>query len=338
MQTQMHRYLHSMVFNVGMRILLLGGNGFGKIHALSYKNLGLEFSVFARKDDVLKEYREKYRVNEAYNDIEEAMKSDFDVVDIVLPHNLHFKYARKAMEQGKHVLIEKPIASTMEESKKLISLAEEKGVKFMVAEQYFFDAALQHAITLIAMNKIGKVHTIIVRDQRYFTNIGWRTSEAAMGGGALIDGGVHYIEALLDLGGPFDSIQAFTYKGGKAIEGEDNSMALFSFSNGAHGLFYYSWSYNNAPALPAYEIIGSEGSIYEDIGSRPFQDFKIQNHPRHVFGFPVLNGTVSKVEVHDVFDREISGFLKSVEKDTPVPYDPALALRNLETVMKIYGR
>ena len=105
-----------------MRILLLGGNGFGKVHARSYKNLGLEFSVFARNEEVLKEYRENYRVKETFNDIEEAINSEYDVVDIVLPHTLHFKYATQAMEMGRHVLIEKPIASTLEESTKLISL------------------------------------------------------------------------------------------------------------------------------------------------------------------------------------------------------------------------
>ena len=321
-----------------MRILLLGGNGFGKVHARSYKNLGLDISVFARKEEVLKEYRENYHVKDTYNDIGEAINSDYDIVDIVLPHTLHFQYAKKAMEKGRHVLIEKPIASTLEESRKLIAMATENKVKFMVAEQYFFDASLQHAMELAVPNNIGKIHTIIVRDQRNFTNTGWRTNEAAMGGGALIDGGVHYIEAMLDLGGAYTEVKAFSYRGGKAIEGEDSTMALFSFRNGAHGLFYYTWAYKNAPQLPAYEIVGSEGSIYEDLESKPMMDFKTQKSPRHVFGYPVLNGEVSKVKVIDVFDREISEFIKAVERDAKVPYHPESALRNLEAVMKIYGR
>ena len=321
-----------------MRILLLGGNGFGKVHARSYKNLGLDFSVFARNEEVLNEFRENYHAKETFNDIDEAITSEYNVVDIVLPHTLHFKYAKKAIEMGRHVLIEKPIASTLEESRKLISLSAEKKVKFMVAEQYFFDASLQHAMELAVPNNIGKIHTVIVRDQRNFNNTGWRTNEAAMGGGALIDGGVHYLEAILDLGGAYEEVKAYSYRGGKAIEGEDNTMALFSFKSGARGLFYYTWSYRNAPQLPAYEIIGSEGSIYEDLESKPLMDFKTQKSPRHVFGYPVLNGEVSKVKVMDVFDREISEFLKAVERDTNVPYHPESALRNLETVMKIYGR
>ena len=237
-----------------------------------------------------------------------------------------------------NILIEKPIASTLEESRKLISLSTEKKVKFMVAEQYFFDASLQHAIKLATPNNIGKVHTIIVRDQRNFTSTGWRTNEAAMGGGALIDGGIHYIEAMLDLGGPYDGVKAYSYRGGKVIEGEDNSMALFSFKNGARGLFYYTWAYRNAPQLPAYEIIGSEGGIYEHVASRSLLDFKTQKSPRYVFGYPVLNGEVSKVKMVDVFDREISEFIKAIERDTKVPYLPESALRDLEAVMEIYGR
>ena len=143
---------------------------------------------------------------------------------------------------------------------------------------------------------------------------------------------------MLDIGGPYDEVKAFSYKGGKVIEGEDNSMALFSFRNGARGLFYYTWAYRNAPQIPAFEIIGSEGSIYEDPASRPLLDFKIQKSPRYVFGFPVLNGEVSRVKVVDVFDKEISEFIKAIEKDAKVPYNPESALRNLEAVMKIYGR
>lgn len=322
-----------------MKVLLLGGNGFGRVHATSYRNLGLDFSVFSRSPDVLEEYRKKYGVKETFNDINEALNSQYDAVDIVLPHGLHYKYSILAMEKGKHVLIEKPIASSVDEARKMISEAGKRKVKFMVAEQYFFDAGLRKTLDIISKKSIGKIHTIIVRDQRHFARTGvWRNQESLMGGGALIDGGVHYIEALLDLGGPYEEIHSYTYRGGSTIQGEDNTAALFSFRSGAHGIFYYSWGYQNAPLLPSYEVIGTEGSIYEDLQTKPLVDFKFQDSPRHAFGLPVLNGKVCEGEIYDVFDREISAFMDSVENDTDVPYNPAMALRNLEAVLEIYGK
>lgn len=321
-----------------MKFLLLGGNGFGKVHAESYRNLGLDFSVFSRNPDVLREYREKFGVNETFNDIDVALSSQFDAVDIVLPHGMHHKYGLKAMELGKHVLIEKPIASSMEEARSMVSEAKKRNLKFMVAEQYFFDSGLREALRLVASNAIGRVHTIIVRDQRHFVKSGaWRNQESEMGGGALIDGGIHFIEAFLDIGGPYREIRSYTYKGGSTIQGEDNTAALFLFENGAHGMFYYSWSYPNYPRLPAYEIVGTQGSIVEDLATKPDNDFRINGSPRHTFGLPVLNGKVMETEIQDVFDREILEFSQSIEEDRDVPYQPELALRNLEAVLKIYG-
>lgn len=321
-----------------MKVLLLGGNGFGKVHAKSYRNLGIEYSVFSRNQDILKEYREKFDVLDTFSHIDSAINSDYDAIDIVLPHNLHLKYAKKAMERGKHVLIEKPIASTVTEAREMISFAKEKKVKFMVAEQYYFDSALKEILELLSHESIGKVHTVIVRDQRLYSKKGWRTEQNIMGGGSLIDGGIHYIEAMLDFGGPVESITSTTYHAGSSLEGEDNAIAMFKFKNGAHGIFYYTWSYPYAPRLPAYEIIGTEGSIVEDLISKPAVDFKYQDTPRHAFGLPVVNGKTTDTVIHDVFDEEISGFQNAIEKDTDVPYDPEQAIRNLETIMKMYGK
>ncbi len=310
-----------------MKILLLGGNGFGNVHARSLAKLGYRFSVFSRKDEVLKKYREEFGVSETYSDLNEAMLSDCDVVDIVMPHHMHCEIAVRAMEMGKHVIIEKPISTTLQEADKMINASMKNRVKFMVAEQYYFDRSLQKAIKYVEEGKIGKVHTIIVRNQRYFDYGGWRKSEKEMGGGALIDGGIHFMEAFLDIGGDYDDIKSFNYRGGNVIGGEDTTMAMFSFKSGARGLFFYSWAYRHSPKLPAYEIVGTDGSIVEST---------VKGNINTSFGRPVLNGSIQDVEEKDVIDMEISGFLRAVEDDREVPYPLANARRNLSAVLKIY--
>lgn len=319
-----------------MNILLLGANGFGKVHAKSYKNLGYDFSVYDRNDSVLQEYRENYDVTATYSEMDSALNSSYDAIDIVLPHNLHHDIALRAIKQRKHVLMEKPISTNLDEARELISTSKKYDIKFMIAEQYFFDSGLRETLRLISQGKIGKLHSIIVRDQRFYSKKNWRSSEKIMGGGALIDGGIHYIETLLDLGGRYEEIHSYNYKGGSSLEGEDSTAALFKFENDLHGILYYSWGYNNAPLLPSYEVVGSEGSIVEDVKTKPGHDFKEQKPPRHAFGLPALNGVVSGAEIKDVFDAEISGFLNAIEKDTDVPYSSEFAVRNLETVLKIY--
>lgn len=312
-----------------MKILLLGGNGFGFAHAESYNRLGYDFSVFSRKEDILKDYRDRFNVTGTFSNMNDALNSDYDVIDVVMPHTLHRDISVYSMKRRKHVLVEKPISTNMEDCDVMINEAQKNNVKFMVAEQYYFDRSLQYVIKTIGEGRIGKIHTIIVRSQRYFQEKGWRTSEKDMGGGALIDGGIHFVEAFLDLGGDYDNLYSLKYKGSLNIQGEDTSMALFSFKSGARGMFFYSWSYKHSPELPAYEIVGTDGSIYES-------SIKASDK-RTAFGRPILNGQIQNIEEKDVIDMEISGFLKSVENDEPVPYPLSNARRNLDTVLRIYS-
>ncbi len=314
-----------------MKVLLLGGNGFGLEHAESYKRLGVEFSVYSRNKDVLSQYNTKYGAKHGFSDLEEAINSEYDIVDIVLPHTMHREYAEKAMNRGKHVLIEKPIAHTWEDANAMVKSAEKNNVKFMVAEQYFFDASARYTQSVIKSGKLGKILTIIVRSQQLFRKEGWRTTEKLMGGGALIDGGIHYMQTFLDFGGPFSHLESIVNKGKSTIEGEDNSASLFHFNSGASGIFYYSWAYQNPPHVPAYEVVGTDGTIYESTGEK-------NKEKRTSYRKPVMNGKIQDITEVDVIDAEISGFIKAVEKDEDVPYSPQLALRNIEVVLDIYKK
>ncbi|PYB68515.1 gfo/Idh/MocA family oxidoreductase [Thermoplasma sp. Kam2015] len=317
-----------------MNILLIGGNGFGKVHAETYRRLGFDFSVYDRNDQVLNLYRKDYGIHGTYSDLTEALSSNSDIVDIVLPHHLHYEVAMKALEAGKHVLIEKPITGRIDEAIKLINQSKRRNLKFMVAEQFFFDPSFKRAMEAIENGKIGSIRTIIVRDQQRYDAPGWRSRRSEMMGGSLIDGGVHFLELFLDFGGEWKDISCHNYKGGTSLEGEDNTAALFTFRNGAYGIFYYSWSYQDPPRLPAYEVIGTDGSIYEMAGSSLMKPDEI----RTVLNPPVLNGTMLNVEWKDVYESEIGGFIESVEKDIDVPYPPENALRNLDVVLEMYRR
>jgi predicted dehydrogenase len=319
-----------------MKILVLGSRGFGKVHLDSWRKLNVDIALYDRNEKLLKETAEAYGAKETYSDIPEALSSDADIVDIILPHNMHREVAISAISRKKHVLIEKPIATSVADAEFMIEQASRAGVKFMVAEQYYFDASVRYAAGAISEGKIGRVHTIIVRDQRLYSKDGWRTKASIMGGGSLIDGGIHFVDTLLNFGGEYRNIRQAVYHGSSSIEGEDTSISLFDFRSSAHGLLFYTWSYPHSPRVPSYEVIGSEGSIVEDSGTHPEVDFKYMSGIRYAFGKPVLNGKTVDIRMEDVFDREIGGFLKAVEEDSAVPMDPEIAKRDLAAVMEIY--
>jgi len=316
-----------------MEIVVVGCRGFGKVHLRSIRNM--DISIVETDLETIRYCNENFEIRKVFSNLDEALRSGAQIIDLVVPHNLHRELAIKAMKSGKNVLLEKPIATSVKDGDEMIREAKMTGVKFMVAEQYFFDPTIRKVKDIIASGKIGKIHSIIVRDQHHFTRKVWRISATQMGGGALIDGGIHYIETLLDLGGDYDSVEGRSIHGGSSLEGEDTTHAFFNFRNGATGIFFYTWAYQNAPVIPGFEVIGESGSMYEDVNGRSLEDFKFPSR-KTAYGDLILNGQKIPVEKYDVFEKEISEFSRAVENNTEVPYPPENALRNLRAVEDIY--
>jgi len=111
-----------------------------------------------------------------------------------LPHNLHARVAIDAARAGKHVLLEKPIATTLKEADSIIEEAKKAGIVFMVAENYHFEPAILKAKELIDQGYIGEIFLIEAVSMGFYVPPLWRRSKAEMGGGVLIDRGIHMVD------------------------------------------------------------------------------------------------------------------------------------------------
>ncbi|CCM06726.1 uncharacterized protein FIBRA_09020 [Fibroporia radiculosa] len=85
---------------------------------------------------------------------------DIDVVYIALPNGLHFEWAMRALERGKHVLVEKPMADTAAEAQYLVDLAAKKGLVLLEAIHYFFHPAVQRVKEIIDSGELGKIKCV----------------------------------------------------------------------------------------------------------------------------------------------------------------------------------
>lgn len=152
-----------------------------------------------------------------------------------------------------------------------------------------------------------------------------------MGGGALIDGGIHYVDTLLNLGGDYTEVKSVCAHGFAGLEGEDISASIFRFRSGAVGVLLYSWSSPGGDRAPAFEIYGEHGFITEDPGSRvpgkPYGDLLMS-----------IDGKQDEVVIEKVntVEREIELFIQSVLNNTDVPMPPEIALRDLKAVLDAY--
>ncbi len=148
-----------------------------------------------------------------YTDYRDLIADDrVDSVDITLPHSLHYPVVRDALEGGKHVLVEKPMAVEPAQCRELIDLARGRGLKFTVAENTRFVTAYEATKRLLDAGTLGRIRT--VRTLIYGTEVGriqanrWISRREEAGGGVIIDAGVHSFYLLEWLFGRVRSVRA----------------------------------------------------------------------------------------------------------------------------------
>lgn len=162
-----------------------------------------------------------------------------ELVSIATESGLHAEIALYCIEQGIHVIIEKPMAMSLEDADKIIELASQKGVKVAACHQNRFNMAVQKMRQAVEAGRFGKlshgtVHVRWNRNRDYYTQAPWRGTWA-QDGGALMNQCIHGIDLLRWLMGN-DIVEVY----GKTkrqfhdyLEAEDLGMAVVTFKNGA---------------------------------------------------------------------------------------------------------
>jgi predicted dehydrogenase len=102
--------------------------------------------------------RSFYRIETTSNAIELIDRPDIDIVVISTPVSTHFELAKRALEQGKHCFIEKPITATVREAEQLIELADRQGLKLFVDHTFIYTGAVQKMKELISSDRLGDLY------------------------------------------------------------------------------------------------------------------------------------------------------------------------------------
>eukprot|EP01093_Parvamoeba_rugata_P011612 TRINITY_DN3208_c0_g3_i6.p1 TRINITY_DN3208_c0_g3~~TRINITY_DN3208_c0_g3_i6.p1 ORF type:complete len:376 (-),score=71.16 TRINITY_DN3208_c0_g3_i6:3897-5024(-) len=205
---------------------------------------------------------------------------DVDIVSITTPNILHFDMAIAAINAGKHVYCEKPLALTLDQARDMRDAARAAGVKTMVGYNYIKNPAFTHACRLVKAGEIGDiVHFRGWVDEDYQADPElawtWRAKLSDAGLGALGDMGCHLVSMAYGIAGPIESLIAdmqtvhitrpFADGSGRAnVENEDTASALVRFANGVHGSLSPSRSAWGRKNRLAWEVHGTKGMICFD--------------------------------------------------------------------------
>lgn len=110
-------------------------------------------------EDRLRAVRERYQLISTSTNWEEAIASRWvDAVVIATPANAHFQMAERCLLSGKHVLVEKPIATRIDHAERLVQVAEEKGLALMVGHTFLYNAGIRKVKELMASDSFGKIY------------------------------------------------------------------------------------------------------------------------------------------------------------------------------------
>jgi predicted dehydrogenase len=245
---------------------VIGCGAVARFHVVSV--LAAENATLAGVADVRRESAELFAKEYgtvAYPSVE-AMLADpsVDAVCICTPSGFHANGAIAALEAGKHILVEKPLAVTVEDCDRVIALAKEKGLTAGVISQFRFASSVQHLRDMVKEGRLGKLITgelltKYYRSQEYYDSSAWRGTWA-LDGGSLMNQGIHGVDAILYLLGPAESVCGYMDTMTHDMEAEDAAVAAVKFGCGALVVIQSTTSaYKGAPRH--ISVVGTKGSV-----------------------------------------------------------------------------
>lgn len=304
-----------------MRVGVVGVGGMGNVHARKYALMpDVELHAYDRNPDRLDVYCAQFGARPAQSLNE--LVATVDAVDVCTPTDAHRDVAMEAIEGGKAVLVEKPMARTVEECASLIEAASQAGVALMPGQVVRFFPEFEAAHTAVREGRVGTPAAVRTR----------RGGKAPKGsdmwfqdhtrsGGLLLDLAVHDFDWMLWTFGPVRSVYSRSVRLGHPVEGAeyegDYALTTLAFESGAVGHVETTWM-DPAGFRVTFEVCGSAGMIEYD--SRNVATLRI-----HDAAGSRQESNMSPTD--DPFYRELRLFVDAVVSGGPMPVAPEDGMR-----------
>ena len=267
-----------------IRFGVLGSGFMGRTHAEAIKRLPNAELIAVAGGSRAPGLAEKYRAAHVTSMPELLCRKDLDAVIITTPHHLHVAEAVLGLEQGKHILVEKPLATSVADCDRMIAAAHRHGKILAVGYQQRFRVNNARAKDLIAAGTIGQLLAVqvsmpmfagAIKAGGFGGNWEWWNDPASVG--HLINSTPHAIDLLRwYTGGDVTSVSALCRTFLPDLKVEDTTMALMEFSNGTMCSLFSSRALP-APSFPGedfrFRIVGSTGLLDLD----PYGELKLSD-------------------------------------------------------------
>lgn len=248
-----------------MRVGLVGTGAISHKHGDSYREIGYELVACSNRGREKGEaFAAQYGCDFEADYRALCARRDVDYVDVCTFPDSHGEICQAAAANGKHVLLQKPMALTLDECRSMIELCQAAGVGLGVVSQHRFDDCAIFLKRAIADGRLGRLLQVDGyvkwhRPQSYYDRAG-KGTWAVEGGGALINQGIHTADVMQYLGGPVRRVFAHWQLGAAhAMEAEDLVNAVLVYDSGAGGVLQAATA--TWPGYPErIEIHGEKGT------------------------------------------------------------------------------
>lgn len=310
-----------------VNVCLLGCGDISRAHAKQLKKIdGVDVSFASRSVDKAETYRKDFDGKDAFGSYDEAISNtSVNVVMVNTPPHIHFDLTQAALLAGKHVIVEKPPFFKSSDFDPLGKIADEKGLQFLVAENYFYRPLRYKIAELLQSDVIGQPLFMSINATKTQDNGGdWREDAKLTGYGALFEGGIHWMNFINNLGFDITRVEGFQPK--KEDQLERSMQVVADTAQGLVISVLYSWEVDTMwKGARISKIHGSKGSIgFESNGV-----FIWIRGGRKRFFLPGL--------------KEISGsapmfrdFINAIKTGSPAEFTWRMAKADLELVERAY--
>lgn len=293
------------------------------MHSRVLKKIGGVTLDYASRDAArAEEFRRRFGGRRAFGSYAEALAAPgMDVALVLTPTASHQELTLQALRAGRHVIVEKPAFLRAADALPVREAATRAGRQVMVAENYFYKPVTRHIRGLVAAGRFGAVRFVSVNATKLQRVEGWRGEPALSGGGALFEGGVHWIDFMANIGLDVAAVDAWRVGTTAASAMDVSTLCVFSYTNGAVGTLAHSWELP-APfgGLRLSKIQGTTGALtFESNGL----GYRGTGTARSV-GAPAARGDFLG------YRAMFEDFLRAVRTNTAPQFTLDLAVRDLE--------
>lgn len=245
-----------------MNVVFLGCGFATRIHTKRLRGMPDVQRFYASRDRAKAEaFNRKAGGAGAFGSYEEAIADPrIQVVVVATPPSSHLPLTLAALAAGKHVVVEKPPFPRAADFDTVGEAARAAGRRVMVAENYFYKPMAEAIRRVIADGDLGEPRLLQINALKEQSTGNWRDDPSLSVGGALFEGGIHWINFMANLGPAVLRATGFR-PGAKPGEPDRTTLGVFEYEGGMVGTLAYSWEINSPlKGLRLSALYGTEGT------------------------------------------------------------------------------